>query len=465
MKLSNLMIAAVFGVSASLAFSSQVFAKEKPPVGAEPSAFTVPETQSTSLPNGLKVTFIPYGSTPKVTVRLVTNTGNVDDNGKVWLSDISYEMLRQGTETQTAKQLAESVASMGGSIDTSVGMDSSWVGMDVLSEFADEAVAVVADMALHAKLAEQDLSRIKTDRQRQLKVNLSRPGPLANQAFYKEIYGNHPYGQLYPTDESLAALTTEDISQFVATNIVPNRTHLYVSGVFDQAKVTAAVHQAFGTWKIGEKRATKAVVAEAGPKIVMIDRADAPQSTLRLGLASFGPEHEDYLEMTMMNTLLGGAFSSRITANIREDKGYTYSPRSSVVNRVNTGLWYQAADVTAEHTGNSLKEIFKEINLLANEAPSKEELDGIKNYMAGIFVLRNSSRSAIINQLAFLELHGLSDQYLKQYIAKVYDATPEEISAMVKKYLNPAKMTLVVVGDKATVEPQLKALDELKMYW
>jgi len=162
---------------------------------------------------------------------------------------------------------------------------------------------------------------------------------------------------------------------------------------------------------------------------------------------------------------LGGAFSSRITANIREDKGYTYSPRSTVVARVGTGVWYQGADVTAESTGASLNEIFKEIKLLASEPPSKEELDGFKNYMAGIFVLRNSSRAAIINQLSFLELHGLDKQYLQEYVQKVHSATPEQISVMVNKYLDINKMTLVVVGDAASVEPQLKQVKELEGYW
>lgn len=452
-------------ISLAVVISGQALAKELPPVGKAPGNFTVPETQVMTLENGLKVTFIPYGTTPKATVRLITNTGNADDGDKVWLSDLSFEMLRQGTNTKSAKELAESVASMGGQVQTSVGMDSSWLGMDVLSEFAGDAVAVIADMAQHAKLAEQDLARIKNDRQRQLKVAMSTPSAIANQAFYKEIFGNHPYGQLYPTETSLTEITDKDVASFLKTNLVPNRSHLYVSGVFDQAKVAQAINKVFSNWQQGAERKSSTVITQSGPKVTLIDRPNAPQSTIRLGLATFGPEHDDYLEMTMMNTLLGGAFSSRITSNIREDKGYTYSPRSSVVDRVGTGLWYQGADVTAESTSASLFEIFKEINLLASEPPAKAELDGIKNYMAGIFVLRNSSRGAIISQLSFLELHGLSAQYLKEYVAKVHSATPEQISAMVKKYLSPEKMTLVVVGDKASVEPQLKALAELNNYW
>ena len=440
-------------------------AKEIPPSGGIPADFKVPETTDLTLDNGLKVTFVPYGATPKATIRLVTHTGNVDDGDKVWLSDISYEMLRQGTRSQTAKQVAESVASMGGQIQTSVGMDESWLGLDVLSEFSSDAVAVIADMVLNAKLDTSDLDRIKTDRTRQLNVAMSRPGSIANKAFYEHLFGNHPYGQLYPTEASLSGIAQQDVSGFLASNLVAGRSHLYISGVFDQDKVVAAVKQSFDQWQKGQPRVKQTVIAQSGPKVDLINRDGAPQSTLRLGLPTMGASHADYLEMTMMNTMLGGAFSSRITKNIREDKGYTYSPRSAVVARVGTGAWYQAADVTAESTGASLSEIFKEIKLLANEPPSQQELDGLKSYMSGIFVLRNSSRSAIINQLSFLERHGLSKQYLQEYVQKVNSATPEQISAMVNKYLDINKMTLVVVGDAASVEPQLKQVSELQGYW
>ena len=156
-----------------------VSAKEMPPAGGTPGDFTVPATQEITLENGLKVTFIPYGSTPKATVRLVTNTGNIDDDEQVWLADLSFDMLRQGTTSQSAKALAEAVASMGGEINTSVGMDSSFIGMDVLGEFTPDAVGVLADMVMNASFAEADLARLKTDSQRNLAVQKSNPSAIA----------------------------------------------------------------------------------------------------------------------------------------------------------------------------------------------------------------------------------------------------------------------------------------------
>ena len=457
-KYSALLLTTLFVVNAS-------GAKELPPEGKKPADFQLPATSQMVLDNGLKVTFIPYGKTPKTTIRLITNTGNVDDGELPWLADLSFEMLKQGTAELSAKDIAEKAASMGGQINTSVAMDRSWIGADVLSEYAGDTVSVIAQMLLSSKFAENDLTLLKTNRDRSLKVALSQPGNQANQAFYKEIFGNHAYGNLFPTEQSLAKISVSDVKQFVTKNIVPNRSHLYISGVFEQQALVSKIKQAFADWQKGQPRSSGTVLTQTGPKVVMLEREKAPQSTIRLGLATISPAHQDAMKMTMTNSLLGGSFSSRITSNIREDKGYTYSPSSAVVNRVNAGLWYQAADITAESTGAALNEIFKEINTLANEAPSKEELSGIQNYMAGIFVLQNSSRSAIINQLAFMELHQLNDNYLKDYVSNIYKVTPKDISDTVKNYLTPEKMTLVVVGDKAQITPQLKAVDALKGYW
>lgn len=446
----------------SMCTSAIAIAKETPPLGGQPKNFVVPKTETTTLDNGLSVTFIPYGKTPKVTLRLITQTGNIDDGDSVWLSDISYEMLRQGTETASAKQLAESVANMGGEIDTSVGMDSSFIGMSVLSEFADDAAAMIADMVMHAKFEDSDLARIKADTQRRLAVSLSSPSAIANEAFYHSVYGNHAYGRLYPTSESIDALTTKATAEFVKTHLVPNRSHLYVSGVFNKSEVSSAINAAFGQWKAGEIVERKTVLTQSGPSFTLLERENAPQSTLRLGLPTIGPAHADYMKLNVMNTLLGGAFSSRITSNIREDKGYTYSPRSTIVNRVGSGMWYEAADVTAESTGAALDEIVKEINLLSTQTPSDEELSGIQNYMAGIFVLRNSSRSAIISQLAFAELHGLDEGFLKDYVKTIYAISPQDVKDVTERYLDVEKMHLTIVGDTKTVTPQLEGVDALK---
>lgn len=160
--------------------------------------------------------------------------------------------------------------------------------------------------------------------------------------------------------------------------------------------------------------------------------------------------------MRVTNSLLGGSFGSRIPRNIREAKGYTYSPRSVIETHYRAGSWSEIADVTTQETGNSLKEIVYEIERLQKEAPSAEELKGIQNYELGLFVLRNSTPAGIINQLNTLDLHGLPDSYLTEQVKNINAVTPQQVSETARKYVRPEAMTVVVVGDKKIIDPQIK---------
>jgi predicted Zn-dependent peptidase len=246
------------------------------------------------------------------------------------------------------------------------------------------------------------------------------------------------------------------VKDFYTQNFGAQRSNLYIVGKFNEEAVTKAVKEAFNSWQKGPDRNIPIAKPATKPDVLTIDRPNAPQSTIIVGLPVIDPSNKDYLALSLTNDLLGGSFGSRITSNIRENKGYTYSPYSTVNNRYRTSTWAEQADVTTEHTEASLKEIFYEINKLQSEPPSKEELEGIQNYMAGIFVLRNSSHGGIINQLAFLELHGLDESYLTNYVKNIYAITPEKIQEMAQKYIREEDMTLVVVGDKKKVDPQVK---------
>jgi predicted Zn-dependent peptidase len=187
----------------------------------------------------------------------------------------------------------------------------------------------------------------------------------------------------------------------------------------------------------------------------LTDRPGAAQSTLYVGLPVPNAASEDNILLTVTNALLGGSFGSRITSNIREQKGYTYSPTSQVSRRYHDSYWAEIADVTTQYTGPSLKEIFGEVDRLQKEPPSEAELKGIQNYLSGNFILQNSSRGALINQLRFVNLQGLGDSWLSTYVQKVNAATPKDIQRIATEYIKPEAMTIVVVGDKAKISEQL----------
>ena len=438
-------------------------AKQPPPPPAEPKNFALPAGRTFQLDNGLAVTLVPYGTIPKVTVRLGVRTGNIDEKAnEVWLADLTGSMLTEGTTTRTATQIAEEAARMGGSLDVNVTEDRTDVGGDVLSEFGPDMVALVADVVRNPKMPEAELTRLKTDRLRDLSIAKSQPRPIAQEKFRAVLYGDHPYGRLFPTEAMLQGYTAAQVRGFWDKNYGAARSHLYVVGRFDDAAVEAAVRKAFGGWKKGVPPTEKPAAPRSERAVYLIDRPGAVQSTINLGMPVIDPSNPDWDALALTNTLLGGSFASRITANIREQKGYTYSPNSQMLSRHRDAYWVEVADVTTNVTGPSIKEILGEIDRLRAEAPTQAELRGFQNYRAGTFVLQNSSRPGIIGQLEFVDLNGLPADYLNGYVKRVYAITPQQVQEMAKKYIQDDKATIVVVGDKKVIEEQVKAFGPLK---
>jgi predicted Zn-dependent peptidase len=431
--------------------------KQAPPAPAEPKGFSVPAPKNLTLDNGLAVTLVPYGTVPKVTVRLAVRTGNIDEKAnEVWLADLTGDMLSEGTQTRSAPQIAEEVARMGGSLDVNVGENRTDIGGDVLSEFGPGMVALVADVARNAKLPESELARRKGDRARQLSIAKSQPQPLAQEKFRAVLYGDHPYGRLFPTEAMLSGFTIAQVRDFFGRNFGAARSHLYVVGRFDDAAMEAAIRKAFGDWKRGSAPSASVPAPRSERGVYLLDRPGAPQSTINLGMPVIDPSKPDWDRLFLMNVLLGGSFSSRITSNIREQKGYTYSPQGQLSNRYRDAYWVEIADVTTNVTGPAIKEILGEIDRLQAEPPSDKELKAFQNYRAGVFVLQNSSRPGIIGQLEFVDLHGLPNDYLNGYVKRIYAVTPAEVQQMAQKYLQDDKATIVVVGDRKLIEEQLK---------
>jgi predicted Zn-dependent peptidase len=251
------------------------------------------------------------------------------------------------------------------------------------------------------------------------------------------------------------SFTAASVKDFYHKNFGAKRSVLYIVGKYDEAPVSAAVNTAFNKWKAGPEVMYPPTNPSVQKDTLIIDRKGAPQTTVLLGLPSaITPKSNDYIAHIVTNSLLGGSFGSRITSNIRENKGYTYSPFGAIENRRSGSLWLEQADITSEHTIDALIEIEKEIRRLQNGAPSAQELEGIQNYEAGIFVLRNSSPTGIINQLNFLDLYGLDDSYLNNYVKNIYKVTPEKISEIAKNNYLYEKMLIVMVGDRESINKQ-----------
>lgn len=438
--------------------------KELPPVGGTPKNFNLPEKEVVEFDNGLRLVLIPYGSIPKASIRINLKTGNINESAdQVWLSDLMADLMEEGSTTRSSRAIADEMAGMGGNLNIGVGMHNSSLSASVLYEFTPDAIRLLADVLRNPAWPAGELDRLKGDMKRSLAVQLSRPRAQGSRDFMASIYPDHPYGRVYPTEAQIDGYTVEDIRGFYEANFGAARTTVYVAGNFDAGAVKKAVEESLGDWKSGSPASYPLAEAVSQGEVKIIDRPGAPQSTLFYGLPVADPSDPDYLALDVTNSILGGSFASRITSNIREDKGYTYSPTSVMADNYRTGIWYELADVTTEHTGASLAEIKKEIERLQQEPPTREELDGIINYESGIFVLQNSSPNGIIGQLVFLDTHDLDESFLSNKVANMHAITPEQIMEMTKKYIRPEKMTLIVVGDKAKIEGQLEQSLELPL--
>ena len=431
--------------------------KQTPPEGGPPKAFSIPARETYTLPNGLKVTLIPYGNIPKVTVDIMMVAGSADERkDRQGVAGLTADLMKEGTEKLTSSQLADEAARMGSTLYVSSSYDTTDAGLDVLTEFGPEAVRLAADVIMHPRLPESELERLKNDKLRQIALGSSQPQTIAQMRFHKILYGDHPYSVVLPSEADVKKITIQDVRDFVGGNFNPRRTHIYVAGKFDLPAVKKALAESLGAWSASGP-AHAANVPNPHPQRILdlTDRPGAPQSTIIIGLPVVSADSSDAIPLQVTNALLGGSFNSRITANLREQKGYTYSPFAFISNRYRDSYWAEQADVTTKFTGASLKEIVAEINRLASEPPAPAELKGIQNYLSGLFVLRNSSRGALISQLENIDTLGLGDDYLKTYVAKVNAVSTADVQKMTAQYLKPPSMTIVVVGDKSTVTDQL----------
>ena len=452
--MKKLLIALTVLLAASIPAAAQ---KQTPPEGGPPKAFHVPTPQTYTLPNGMKVTMLKYGSVPKVSIQAVMRVGNLNEPAdQVWLADFTGNLMKEGSTTRDAAQIAKEAASMGArGLFIGVGSDESRGTLDVLSEFGPKAVALLADVLEHPAFPASQADRLKNDLKRQLSVQKSQPQNLAQARFAEVTYPNHAYGRYFPTAEMIDKFTVEEARKFYDGQFGAARTHLYVVGQFNELAMKKAITDAFATWKKGPAAVTDVPKAVAEKRLELVEKPGAVQSTLIVGLPVADPSNPDYIPLRVMDSILGGSFGSRITSNIREQKGYTYSPGSAIGTHYRTATWSEFADVTTAVTGPSLKEIFYEIERLQKEAPTADELKGIQAYMSGIFVLQNSTRQGIIGQLSFADLHGLGPEYLQTYVQKVNAVTTQQVQELAKKYLDPGKMTIVVVGDKEKIADQI----------
>ena len=427
----------------------------RPVLSAPPAARILPRNQQ-RLANGMRATFVHAGAVPMASVRLVLRTGSADvPAGETWLERFVHDYLGEGTEVRDAAAFADAMAGLGGQLSVDADEHTTVLRTDVLAEHAPEAIALLAEVARQPRFPESEADRLRNDIRRGLDLALAQPQYVTFAAFRAALYGDHPYGRVIPDATMFERFDTARAREFWVGETGAQRALLLVGGVFDEVAAIGAWRAAFEDWTTGPAPVEHRPTPAQGRTIRLLDRPGAEQSTVYLGRSVPDPTQPDFVPLEVTNLLVGGSFHSRITMNIREAKGYTYSPHSVLSSRPHDTFWAEIADVTTDVTGAAIGEVFAEVERIRTEAPPADELAGIQNYASGNFVIRQATPGGILDHLEFLDLHGLDERYSASYVERVRAVTPTDVQRIAQQYLGTESMILAVAGDRASIEAQL----------
>jgi predicted Zn-dependent peptidase len=432
--------------------------KDLPPYGPE-RPLSAPDVRATKLDNGLTVWLVSKPGFPKIAVALAVMGGlAADPQNRPGISELLSDTIDQGTKTRSAKQVAQQLQGAGGDLKAKAGKDSIVVSTSFLSAMTGAGLAVFADVAQNAAFPADEVGLAKRNAIDDLKQRESEPSFLASRAMAKALFGDHPYHVTAPTEESLGASTPEELRAIYAERFRPDRALLVATGDFENEKMLAEIKHQFGAWKApaGATLAASAVVTAMPPHtITIVPRPDSVQTTLSLG--ALGPlrSDADYEAVQVANAIYGGTFGSRLVTNIREDKGYTYSPRTRVSTNRAAGTLVTQADVRNEVTGPTLNEVNYELNRMVTTSPTKDELTQAKRFLVGIEAIELQERAQVSNELASLWVDGLTPEAIGDYGRKVLNTEAGDVDAAARKYFPAARMTIVAVGQEKVVREAL----------
>ncbi|MGH9948113.1 MAG: M16 family metallopeptidase [Pyrinomonadaceae bacterium] len=433
-----------------------------PKPGSNPT-FALPSIEKTKLTNGINLWIVKQTELPIVSMNLVLNSGGTLEPGdKSGVASFTANMLNQGTKTRTADEIANQLQSIGASVGAGAGWDSTNVSMQTLTKNLDQALAIYSDVVVNPAFPKAEFEKSRSRALGSLLQRKSNPSAVAGVVYDKVLYGSQPYGRQLSGDEtSVKALTREDLVKFYETNYTPNGATLIVVGDVDAKTLKPKLETAFANWKGGEmsKMANEQENMVAKPGIYFVDKPGAAQSSVSIGQVGVSRSNPDYYTLQVMNAILGGGGSARLFMNLREDKGYTYGAYSRFTYRRGAGPFSASAEIQTGSTKEAVIEFMKELNGIRGEIPiSQVELETNKQNLIRRFPAGFETVGQISNQLSNLVTYGLPDSYFNEFIPKVNAVSVVDINRVAKKYLDPDKMAIVIVGDWKVVAPGLKEL-------
>jgi predicted Zn-dependent peptidase len=433
-----------------------------PPVGPTP-VFSVPSIQRFTLPNGLAVYLMEKHEVPLVQVNLLVQAGTaMDPAGKSGLANMTAALMMEGAGVRTALELADAIDYLGARITSTAGQHAMAVRLHTPVARLDSALALFADIALRPTFPAPELARKTKERLTALLQWRDEARMLSAVMFNRKLYGEqHPYGvPVIGSEATLRGFTREDCAAFHATWFRPNYAALIVVGDVTTAGMRAMLKGAFGAWKPGKgvAPALPPIAQVTNREILLVDRPGAAQTEIRIGRIGVPRMTDDYYALLVMNTVLGGSFTSRLNNNLREQHGYTYGASSTFDFRPLPGPFLAASAVQTAVTDSALLQFMKELRGIL-EPVSDAEVERAKNYVALGYPADFQTVAQIAGQVEELVTYRLPDSYFIDFIRNILAVRKDDLLRVARKTIDPDRMAIVLVGDRKVIEQPVRALD------
>lgn len=464
LRFRKLLIAAMVASCAAVVAAQSPDRSKPPALGPAPS-LKLPAIQKQKLSNGLGVWLVEHHEVPLAQINLIVRSGSAADPiGKYGIGSLTAAMLDEGAGTRSSLELADALEFLGANLSTTSSFDYSAVRLSVPVAKLNDALPLMADVALRPTFPATDLDRLRKERLTALLQARDNPAQLIQIAFPRIVFGQtHRYGtSSNGLPAAIEAFTVADLQTFYRAHYRPDNATLIVVGDVTAATVMPVLEKMFGSWKTAGVAPLVAEVPLApqlkSRQIYLVDKPDAPQSQIRIGWVGVPRSTPDYAGLEVLNTILGGSFTSRLNQNLREEHGYSYGASSAFDMRMSAGPFLAAAGVQSDKTAPALQEFFNELDGIVKPI-SDAELQKAKNYVALGFPGEFETTGDLARKLEDLVVYNLPDSTYADFVPAVNRVTAADLQRLAARYIQPDKMAVVVVGDRKSIEGPIRELN------
>jgi zinc protease len=439
-----------------------------PPPPGEIRPFRFPPFLRHRLGNGLEIYAARLGSVPLASLELVASAGGQHEPvEKAGLATLTASLLDEGTERRNAMEIAALVERLGGYLTTGADWDVGYFATGLLSRHLQEGLELLAEVATSPTFPDYELERLRNQRLAELLRRGQDPSALADDRLTEAIYEGSVYAHsLLGSEESVRSLRREEVVAFYRRHYAISGSALIAVGDLDPEDLIARVEAQLGSFAGGQAPPGPEIrpAPLPGLAIHVVDRPGAVQTELRLGHAGVSRKDPDYTPLVVMNTLLGGKFTSRINLNLRERHAFTYGASSRFVGRLGPGPFLVGAAVATESTGAAVREVLGELARIREEPVEPVELEETRNYLVGVFPYTVQTIAELAKRLESLAVYGLPDDYFERYTERLAAVTEQDVLEVSRRHLDPEHIAVVAVGPAEELEPQLAGLGPVQVW-